>query len=474
MEGESSHEQKFILVTDSSSRHDQDSTPQTNPTNHSDPDQSLVKRKELPQERDFLFVTDSTSKKILKSHVTSQQHRRKRASRSKALSLRSSTATLLQSIRYQNKGRDLVRMLSPLLPPPPTLGDSEELLHAVSRAFRCSLSSFPKVDLTLMFAVDLSAGTAHVRDKEFQIAFPLFERGFRKFQSALRYNTSHALLEMLWILSCCLDFKHIDLYGVFTRYFYQFSIVIFGPAHPVSILTKMVCHMTSNPALLASAADVFQKAYTLCYDDAILALGMDDNEMAFVALRYWVGFSGRLLPDGSRAIDWDNRLFDLADLASNPSRYFAAKKLYAYHLHGRGDIKGVINVLEEIFAFLDRKEFLTDTRESSYGTASYIIDAGSLLSAMILEQGEQEDKNHMPNTSRPTYVARARDILEKTMQAGLELYGPKNVVTIQAIAQLASFNERHGAKAEAEAGVEFVVKELEEFNLNPEDRQFPE
>ena len=71
----------------------------------------------------------------------------------------------------------------------------------------------------------------------------------------------------------------------------------------------------------------------------------------------------------------------------------------------------------------------------------------------------------------PDRLPRAREILEMTVEAAVQKPGPKEAATQMAIRELASFNHEHGAVLEAEAAIEFAVKQLEEFALTSEATQ---
>jgi hypothetical protein len=416
----------------------------------------------LPQKESFIFVTASTSKTRIHAHVTSQQHRRKRASRRPPITINPSTAVILRSIRGQRIENELVPKPSPPLPPPTIFQESEELFYNISRAFSCCWSSFPTVDGPLKIEKDLNFGCYYISKNQNQLGIPFIEKGLRQVENALRYNTNQALLEILYSLCFCFIYPQMDIYRLISRHFYQLSLIIFGSTHPITILTRIIYNTSNNPALSKSGRQLFRNAFVLVYQSSLTFFDQSHNIMAIEALRRSILASSEYSSTSGKTFIWDNRLLEHSKFFSDPYNYLVSQRLYALHLHGIGEFQKELSVLEEIYTSLSRMESLTVRAQC------VVIRACGKLGISIVEYGEHE---YFTSDGLPQdYLARAREVYKATVEAAVRYLGPKNTETIWAIELSASFNGKHGAIAEAVEGMQFAISQVDEFKLTSEDK----
>jgi hypothetical protein len=416
------------------------------------------------QEQNFLFITESTSRKNIHSHVTSQQHRCRRAPRKKALAVHASTTLILQSIQNQKRATDLLLKVPRPLLPPTTLREPEKLLFAVSQAFISSPSPFSCADLvgqSFNFQNELSSGCFNISEKNIDVGIPLLEKGFQLLESAIRHSTSYAIIQMLHTLYICFDTKQMEVYRLVSQHFYKLSLIIFGLAHPITRLTYLFC---SNNILMLdkSSKNLFRRAFELLYNDLVTANNKPNDVLAVELLHRVIITSGTKLNTGIVNYIWDKRLLGHVKILSNPFFYLKAKMLYAFCQRGEGDYQASLSTYEEIYALLPQLQDLPMNARSIVVRASYF------LASDTISFGKTECKTR--DVSLESYLVRAREVYEKTIPAALQFLGPQHADTIQAMSSFAYFNEDYGAALEAKAAREFVISQLEEFKLSLDEK----
>jgi hypothetical protein len=209
-----------------------------------------------------------------------------------------------------------------------------------------------------------------------------------------------------------------------------------------------------------SAKQLLQRAFELLYTDSINLYGVHDNALAVEAINRAVIATSARSSTGAKTFIWDNRLLEAAKSMSDPYYSIISKRTYSLYLNGRQEFQKSISVLEGFYLLLPRMQ------EMPVRARRPVIRGCCKLASDIVEYGEQEGTRDL---SPQNYLVRAREVREATVEPALKHLGPKDAETIQAIMDLAEFNEKYGAGLKAEAQKEFVITQLEEFKLISKD-----
>jgi hypothetical protein len=422
----------------------------------------------LPQDQ-VLFVDESTSIKDIHSHVTRQQHRRKRLSHRKPLSVSSSTSSILQSIRHQRESNNrqvsrpdaplslpipfqyLASKLGPSLSLPTLLREAEDFLNTLSDAFKSSLSPFPETEIgTSKMEGNFMWGAHYLTQNEYRIGGPLLISSFQDLKNELRYDTTHFLLAVLHVMKGCSTKQQWHPFHLLSKYFYQLSVIIFGSYHSITDFSRILYYHANNRALFNSCGLLIDKVWIILYHKSIEAYGTDKNMLAAtVSFRALTFVAASLAPDMDDFHHWNNRYLKGTQHKAENKYYLTSRFLHCGVLYKAGRLQESIAMLEEFYPLLSQmgKTMPIETK---------VIRGCIRLGEYLMEYYEQESAKDNLAQAR---LVRAREVLEAAMEKSLEHFGPKHIETINAVTVLASLNRKHGLSSVAEAGIEFVVRQ---------------